>query len=122
MKRRYVIATLSNGNVALLVNMAKGAGLPWDMVLSAELFGCYKPDPETYRGACRLLGLQPHEVMLAAAHNSDLRAAKALGLQTAFILRLTEYGPEQSTDRQAEGDWDLRVSGVDELAAQLSGA
>ena len=84
LKRRFIIATLSNGNVSLLVNMAKRAGLPWDMVISAELAGHYKPDPEAYLKAADLLGLQPAEVMMVAAHPSDLRAASAVGLQTAF--------------------------------------
>ena len=119
LRRRFVIGSLSNGNVALLVNMAKSAGLPWDMVLSAELFRHYKPDPAVYLGACALLGLQPHEVMLAAAHNFDLQAAQALGLRTAFIARPTEYGPGQTKDLRPEGEWDLAVTDVEELAQRL---
>ena len=120
LRQRFVIGSLSNGNVALLVNMAKAAGLPWDMVISAELFRHYKPDPAVYLGACELLGLAPGQVMLAAAHNSDLRAAQALGLRTAFIVRPTEYGPGQKADLRADGEWDLAVAGVDELADKLA--
>jgi 2-haloacid dehalogenase len=93
LKTRHIIAPLSNGNVALLVSLAKSAGLPWDMVFATELFRHYKPDPETYLGAVALLGLAPGEVMMAAAHNYDLHAARTLGLQTAFFPRPTEYGP-----------------------------
>ncbi len=92
LKRRHVIATLSNGNVALLVNMAKRAGLPWDTVLSAEIFGRYKPDLEVYRGAARLLGFEPGEVLMVAAHPSDLVAAQQAGLMTAYIPRPLERG------------------------------
>lgn len=106
-KADYIISPLSNGNVSLLVNLARHAGLPWDTVLCAEVFEHYKPDPETYLGACRLLSLEPAEVMLCAAHNSDLAAAQALGLATAFIPRPTEYGPHQRRDFDAEGGWDV---------------
>ena len=87
MRRRFTLAPLSNGNVSLLVDMARRAGLPWDCVFSAELFGHYKPDPETYLGAVELLSLTPPEVMLVAAHNSDLSAAAGQGLATAFVRR-----------------------------------
>jgi 2-haloacid dehalogenase len=107
LKKKYIIGPLSNGNVALLTNMAKFAGLPWDLVLSAELFEHYKPDPETYLGAARLLGLEPQQVMMVAAHNGDLNAAQKLGLKTAFVARPTEYGPLQKLDFEATGDWDF---------------
>ena len=107
LKKKYIIGPLSNGNVALLTNMAKFAGLPWDLVLSAELFEHYKPDPETYLGAARLLGLEPQQVMMVAAHNGDLKAAQKLGLKTAFVARPTEYGPLQKHDFKATGDWDI---------------
>ena len=107
LKTKYIIAPLSNGNVALLTNMAKFAGLPWDVILSAELFEHYKPDPETYLGAAKLLCLQPGEVMMVAAHNFDLLAAHSLGLKTAFVARPTEYGPHQKYDFEAKGDWDI---------------
>jgi 2-haloacid dehalogenase len=119
LKRRFVIGPLSNGNVALLVGMAKHAGLPWDMIFSTELFQRYKPHPDTYLGVGRLLGLAPQEVMLAAAHNYDLAAAQALGLRTAFIPRPQEYGPHQCRDFGPERDWDLVVGDLVDLAERL---
>lgn len=96
LKRRFVISTLSNGNVALLVNMARRAGLPWDCVLSAELIGHYKPDPRVYQRAAALLGHAPDQVLMVAAHPSDLMAARRAGLRTAYIPRPLERG---------EGGW-----------------
>lgn len=119
LKRRVVIGTLSNGNVALLVNMAKFAALPWDVVLSAELFRHYKPDPETYDGAAALLGLAPGQVMLVAAHNADLQAARARGLATGFVPRPTEYGPAQSKDLRAEEAWDVVAPDFCALAERM---
>lgn len=119
LKRKYVIATLSNGNVALLTNMAKHAGLPWDCILSGEIFRHYKPDPEAYLGAAALLGVQPHELMMAAAHNSDLVAAAAQGLRTAFIARPSEYGPHQVRDFRAEHAFDVVADDFEDLAGQL---
>ena len=119
LRRRYIIGPLSNGNVALLVNMAKAAGIPWDMVCSTELFGHYKPDPETYLGAARILGLQPGQVMKAAAHNGDLAAARACGLRTAFWPRVSEYGPLQKRDYAADSDWDIVANDIEDMAAQL---
>jgi 2-haloacid dehalogenase len=107
LKRRYIIGTLSNGNVALLLNMAKHAGLPWDMIFSAELARCYKPAPETYRSVPALLRVEPSEVMLVAAHNNDLVAAGREGLRTGFVARPTEYGPHQTHDLKAEHDFDV---------------
>ena len=93
LKRRYVLATLSNGNVALIGNMAKRAALAWDAVLGAEVARCYKPQPEAYLKTAELLGLAPGDCMMVAAHNDDLRAARALGLRTAFVRRALEYRP-----------------------------
>lgn len=93
LKQKYIIATLSNGNVSLLVEMAKFAGLPWDCVLSAELARAYKPDPRSYLSAVEFLSLTPAEVMMVAAHANDLEAAKGQGLKTAFVFRPLEYGP-----------------------------
>jgi 2-haloacid dehalogenase len=107
LKTKYIISPLSNGNVALLTEMAKFAGLPWDLIMSAELFEHYKPDPETYLGAAKLLGLRPEQVMMVAAHNSDLKAAQGNGLKTAFVARPTEYGPLQKQDFEATGNWDI---------------
>ncbi len=120
LRQRYILSPLSNGNVALLTNMAKRAGIPWDLVLCAEVFERYKPDPEVYLGACRLLGLEPAQVMLCAAHNSDLAAAQRLGLRTAFIPRPTEYGPHQTRDFAAEGEWDVVAANMTALADRLS--
>lgn len=102
LKRRLIIAPCSNGNIALIVHMAKRAGLPWDCVLGAETARAYKPMPEVYLAACSQLGLAPLSVMMVAAHNGDLKAAKAQGLATAFVPRPTEYGPEQTTDLAAD--------------------
>jgi 2-haloacid dehalogenase len=122
LKRDVVIATLSNGNVALLTNMAKFAGLPWDCILSAELFNHYKPDPETYLGAARLLGCAPQEVMMVAAHKDDLRAARACGLRTGFVARPLEYGPGMRVDRRPEKDFDINARDFNDLAAKLARA
>ncbi len=119
LRARFTLAPLSNGNVALLVAMAKRAGLGWDMVFGADLFGHYKPDPETYLGACRLLRLEPGEVMLCAAHNSDLAAARALGLRTAFVARPTEHGTAQSGDLGPEQEWDVVAGSLEALADRL---
>jgi 2-haloacid dehalogenase len=119
LKRRFIIGPLSNGNVALLTNMAKHAGLPWDMVFGADLFAHYKPDPETYLGVARLLDLEPGQVIMAAAHNADLAAARGCGLMTAFFPRPTEYGPHQKRDFAAEQEWDVVAKDVEDLAARL---
>ena len=119
LKKRHVIATLSNGNVALLVNMAKYARLPWDTVLSAELFHHYKPDPETYLGAAQLLGFAPGEVMMVAAHKDDLRAAKACGLRTAFVSRPLERGPDARVDIAADRAFDYNADDFLDLSRQL---
>jgi 2-haloacid dehalogenase len=107
LKTKYIISPLSNGNVALLTNMAKFGGLPWDLIMSAELFEHYKPDAETYLGAAKLLCLPPEQVMMVAAHNGDLQAAQSHGLKTAFVARPTEYGPLQKRDFEATGAWDI---------------
>jgi 2-haloacid dehalogenase len=120
LKARFTITTLSNGNVALLVNMAKHAGLPWDTVLSAELFQHYKPDPEVYLGAARLLGLQPQQLMMVAAHPADLRAAAACGLRTAHVARPLERGPGGAMETWTPGEFDLAADDIGDLAQQLS--
>lgn len=119
LKKRYVIATLSNGNMALLVDMAKHAGLPWDCVLSAEIFHHYKPDREVYLGAARLLGVRPRELMMVAAHKSDLDAAAGAGLCTAFVQRPGEFGDPARNDVKPEKRFDLNVKDLAELAARL---
>jgi 2-haloacid dehalogenase len=118
LKSRFVIATLSNGNVALLTNMAKHAGLPWDCILSAEIFKHYKPDPEVYLGAADMLGLRPDEVMMVAAHKGDLKAARALGLKTGFVPRPLERGPGAHVDAAPEEWIDVVASDFEDLAAK----
>ena len=119
LKLHRPVATLSNGNVALLLNMARHAGLPWDMIFSAELFGHYKPDPEAYLGACRLLGLPPQQVMLVAAHPSDLRAAARCGLRTCYVARPLEHGPGGPMEPLQQGEFDLQADSFITLAQQL---
>ena len=120
LKARFVIAPCSNGNIALMVNLAKRAGLPWDCILGAETARAYKPMPEAYLAACRHLALPPAQVMMVAAHNGDLKAAKAQGLATAFVPRPTEHGAGQKTDLAADPACvDLPVKSFVELAQQL---
>ncbi|HEY4006646.1 MAG TPA: HAD-IA family hydrolase, partial [Pseudonocardia sp.] len=120
LKARYTIAPLSNGNVALLVDMAKRAGLPWDLVLSAELVRHYKPDPQTYRSAPELLGLLPDQVMLVAAHRSDLAAARTNGLRTTYLRRPAEWGPAGvAPEPGPEDGLDHVVDSLTELADLL---
>lgn len=119
LKTKYVLATLSNGNVALLVNMAKRGGLPWDAILGAEVARHYKPQPEAYLMTAEFLGLAPHQCMLVAAHNGDLLAAAAVGYRTAFVPRPTEYGPDQKADLKAEHDFDIVAESMVDLAGKL---
>jgi len=119
LKRKFTITPLSNGNVALLTDMGKSAGLPWDAILSAELVRHYKPDREVYLSAAEFLGLKPGEVMMAAAHSGDLKAAHALGLQTGFIYRPNEYGPGGRADKANPGDFDVVSTSIVDLAARL---
>lgn len=119
LKGRFVIATLSNGNVSLLVNMAKNAGLPWDTVLSAELTGHYKPDPEVYQTAARLLGRPPEKVMMVAAHKGDLIAAKGVGLKTALVPRPLEFGPDRREDVSPDPRIDVYGADFVDLAIKL---
>ena len=120
LKRKHVIATLSNGNVALLTNMAKHAKLPWDCILSAEVMRHYKPDPETYLGAAGLLGVKPGELMMVAAHKDDLHAARACGLKTAFVPRPREYGPQVNPDVSREPAFEVHARDFNDLARQLA--
>ena len=119
LRQRYVVATLSNGNVALLTNLSKQAGLTWDCILSAELVRRYKPDPEAYLGAVALLGLRPEEVMMVAAHKSDLRSAQQVGLKAAFVARPLEFGPDQNVDTSPEPDFDVNATDIEDLATKL---
>ena len=119
LKRGYTITTLSNGNLSLLVAMAKFGGLPWDAVFSAELFHHYKPDPEVYLGAAQLLGLAPAQVALVAAHPSDLRAAAACGLRTAYVPRPLERGVGGEMEVWTPGEFDTVAESFELLAEQL---
>jgi 2-haloacid dehalogenase len=120
LKARTIVGSLSNGSVSLLVRMAKYAGLPWDVVIGSDLSRSYKPDPQAYRFAADLLDLQPAEVLLCAAHNSDLTAARDVGFRTAFVPRPEEYGPAQDTDLSADSDWDFVARDLVDLASQLA--
>lgn len=119
LKRKYILATLSNGNVALLVNMAKRAGLPWDAILGAEVAKYYKPLPEAYLSTADYLGLEPRQCLMVAAHNNDLIAASSHGFRTAFVPRPTEYGPDQVDDLEPERAFDVVARDFLDLADQL---
>jgi 2-haloacid dehalogenase len=119
LKARYLISTLSNGNVSLLTNMAKNAGLPWDCVLSAELAGHYKPDPEVYLKAAELLDLPPNRIMMVAAHRGDLNAARGVGMRTALVFRPLEYGPDRDVDLTPDPRFDYSAMSFVELAEQM---
>jgi len=120
LKARFIIAPCSNGNIALMVNLAKRAGLPWDCILGAETARAYKPMPEAYLTSCRQLGLAPGAVMMVAAHNNDLKAAKAQGLNTAFVARPAEHGPGQTTDLTPDRAFvDVAATDFVELATRL---
>jgi 2-haloacid dehalogenase len=119
LKKRHVLATMSNGNVALLVNMAKHAGLPWDVVLSAEIARHYKPDPEAYLSVPQLLGIEPGEVLMVAAHKDDLDGAARAGLRTAFVARPLEFGDPSLNDVAPEVRFDVNAKDFLDLARQL---
>jgi 2-haloacid dehalogenase len=119
LKKKYTICTLSNGNIGLLTNMAKHGGLPWDCVLSAEVFRAYKPDPATYLGVAQVFDLRPDEVMLVAAHQDDLAAARACGLKTAYVERPWEYGRDAAKDVSPHSDNTFHAKDFIALADQL---
>ena len=119
LKSRYIIGPLSNGNLSLLTEMAKFAGLPWDCILSCDLFQHYKPDPETYLGAVKILNLEPGQVMMTAAHANDLEAARKLGLRTAYVHRPLESGPGRERTKPAEGDFDVVAEDFRDMATKL---
>ncbi|WP_072807497.1 haloacid dehalogenase type II [Rhodococcoides yunnanense] len=120
LKSRFIVAPLSNGNIALLLDMAKNASIPWDAILGAEPVRAYKPTPDAYLRTADILGLRPDECMMVAAHNSDLAAAREYGFRSAFVCRPTEHGPEQTTDLVAESQWTANVGTITELA-EVSG-
>ena len=116
---RYIIGPLSNGSTLLLTNMAKRAGIPWDVICSSDMFRAYKTDAKTYLGALAYLGLEPHEVVMCASHNHDLKAARGHGLRTAYINRPYEYGGDQTKDFHAEEDWDIVTEHIGGIADAL---
>jgi len=119
-KRGYVTGPLSNGNTALLVDMAKGAGLAWDVVLGSDVSRAYKPSPEAYLAPARFLGVGPGEVMLVAAHNADLASARQLGLATAYIPRPAEFGPHTHRNLAPTAGWDVLAESIIDLAGRLA--
>lgn len=119
LRRRFILASLSNGNVALIVDMARRAGLPWDVILGAEVARAYKPQPEAYDSAARMLGLKPAECLMVAAHPADLDAAAARGFRTAYVHRPREYGPEREPKRPGAGRFDFQAESFTELAERL---
>jgi 2-haloacid dehalogenase len=120
LKAGFIIAPLSNGNIALILNMAKRAGLPWDAILGAEVAQAYKPAPEAYLRTADVLAMEPREICLVAAHNGDLAAARECGMRTAFIPRPAEHGPSQTTDLSADQDWDVIAADMGDLAEKLA--
>ena len=119
LKTRYIIAPLSNGNVSLMTDLAKFAGLPWDCILGAELAKHYKPDREVYQSAADFLDLAPNDIVMVAAHQGDLRAARSVGLKTAFVPRPLEYGPGARVDLTPDPSFDLVATDFNDLATQL---
>jgi 2-haloacid dehalogenase len=119
LRTKYVCSTLSNGNVSLLVDMARHAGLQWDCVLAADVTGAYKPDPECYLAGARILGLEPHQVMMVAAHKRDLQAAQTVGMRAAFVPRPTEAGPNIEVDLTPDPAFQYVAADFQDLATQL---
>lgn len=120
LKNKYMLVTLSNGNISLLANMAKYSGLPWDVILSSELAGHYKPDKEVYLMAAKLLDLEPEEIMMVAAHRYDLDAAEELGFRTAYLSRPLEFGPDGETDEGSNMPYDIIATDMNDLSQQLN--
>ncbi len=119
LKARYAIAPCSNGSLSLMTWLAKFGGLPWDVILGAEIAGNYKPNREVYLASAAALGLDPSEVMMVAAHNNDLASARKAGLKAAFIPRPAEHGPGQTSDLQATDGWDVVAADLQDLAVRL---
>lgn len=119
LKARHIIAPCSNGSIALMTRLARHAGLPWDCILGADLARDYKPKAAVYLACCAALRLRPSEVMMVAAHNADLAAARDAGLGTAFVPRVTEYGPDQKADLGPTADWDIVSDDFNDLARVL---
>ncbi len=119
LKKKFIIAPLSNGNIALMTNLARHSALPWDCILGAELVRHYKPDREVYQSAADFLDIGPSDVMMVAAHLGDLRAAKGVGLRTAFVVRPLEYGPDRTPDLTPDSSVDVAAKDFNDLARQL---
>jgi 2-haloacid dehalogenase len=119
LKRRFAIAPISNGHIAGMLQLARFGGLPWDAILGAEISRSYKPQPETYLKSLEAAGFAPGQLAMVAAHNADLRAARALGMHTVFVRRPHEYGPDQDSDLHAEDDWDVVAESLTEAADML---
>ncbi len=119
LKHRYIIAPMSNGNIALMTNMAKNGGLPWDCILGAEVARHYKPDPESYLTAVSLLGLTPERVMMTAAHQGDLLSAQKVGLRAGFVPRPMELGPDVTPDPNPDPSFDVVAADFVDLARQM---
>ncbi len=120
LKKNYIISSLSNGNVALLVNMAKYGGLPWDAVLSAEISKHYKPDPESYLSTGEYLGLPINQVMMVAAHKNDLKSAKSNGMMTGYVPRAKEHGENTVVDYAEEDYIDMMADDFIDLSKKMS--
>jgi len=119
LKARFPIVTLTNGNIALMLAMARHGALPWDALLGAEITRAYKPDPQAYLGTAAVLGIAPSDLCLVAAHHSDLAAARACGLMTAYVQRPLEYGGRQAPDAEARQEWDWAADSLTSLADLL---
>ncbi|MBW9116557.1 haloacid dehalogenase type II [Rhizobium cauense] len=119
LKKRYTIAPISNGSIAGMTELARFGGLPWQFILGAEITRTYKPQPQTYLGSVKAAGQRPKTSAMVAAHNSDLSAARALGMATVFIRRPIEHGPDQTTDLEPEDDWDIIAQNLIEVAERL---
>ena len=119
LKTRFIIAPMSNGNIALMTNMAKNGGMPWDCILGAEVAQHYKPDPESYGTAVKLLGLSPEQVLMVAAHQGDLLASAKVGLRTAFVPRPREHGPDRTPDPTPDPSFNVVADNFVDLAAKL---
>ncbi|MEC3863046.1 haloacid dehalogenase type II [Mesobacterium sp. TK19101] len=120
LRQRHILAPCSNGSIVLMTRLARHARLPWDCILGAEIARDYKPKPEVYLASCAALRLHPSAVMMVAAHNDDLVAARAVGLRTAFVTRATEHGPGQTTDLTPADDWDIVAPDFIALAQRLT--
>ena len=119
LRSKYVVASLSNGNLSLLTNMAKNGGFSWDCILSSEITGAFKPDPKCYEGAAKLLDLRPNQIMMVAAHKGDLIASKKVGFKTALVKRPKEFGPNGSPDLGPDPSIDMLADDFLDLARQL---